>query len=90
MIVKPNKTGKAHVFDATESFSNSESLLFHRRHSDFGGGGTDVKGHKFSAGLGLSKNTKLGLTYFKNEYGDFTRGEEFDYDRIQLDLKTKF
>tara|TARA_R110002050_G_scaffold11640_2_gene39090 strand:+ start:1914 stop:3140 length:1227 start_codon:yes stop_codon:yes gene_type:complete len=58
--------------------------------SDFGGGGTDVKGHKFSAGLGLSKNTKLGLTYFKNEYGDFTRGEEFDYDRIQLDLSTKF
>lgn len=57
--------------------------------SDFGGGGTDVKGHKFKAGLGLAKNTKLGLTYFKNEYGGFS-GEELDYDRIQLDLKTKF
>jgi len=58
--------------------------------SDFGGGGTDVKGHKLSAAIGLSKNTKLGITYFDNEYGDFTRGEEFDYDRVQVDLATKF
>ncbi len=58
--------------------------------SDFGGGGTDVKGHKFKFGLGISKNTQIGLTYFNNEYGDFTEGNEIDYDRIQIDLKTKF
>jgi hypothetical protein len=58
--------------------------------SDFGGGGTDVKGHKFKFGLGITKNTKIGLTYFKNEYGDFTQGDDIDYDRIQIDLKTKF
>ena len=58
--------------------------------SDFGGGGTDVKGHKFKVGLGISKNTKIGLTYFNNEYGDFTEGQEIDYDRLQVDLKTKF
>lgn len=58
--------------------------------SDFGGGGTDVKGHKLSAGVGISKNTKLGLTYFDNEYGDFTKADELDYKRLQIDLKTKF
>ncbi|MFT7300842.1 MAG: hypothetical protein ACI89Z_001307 [Porticoccus sp.] len=59
--------------------------------SDFGGGGTDVKGHKFKFGLGVSKNTKIGLTYFSNEYGDFANnGNEVDYDRLQIDLKTKF
>jgi len=59
--------------------------------SDFGGGGTDVKGHKLKFGLGISKNTKIGITYFNNEYGDFANnGDEVDYDRIQIDLKTKF
>jgi len=58
--------------------------------SDFGGGGTDVKGHKLSAALGLSKNTTIGLTYFNTEYGDYTLGDEVDYDRLQVDLKTKF
>lgn len=58
--------------------------------SDFGGGGTDVKGHKLSAAVGLSKNTKLVATYFNNEYGDFTKGDEIDYDRLQLDIETKF
>jgi len=58
--------------------------------SDFGGGGTDVKGHKFKVAYGISKNTKLGLTYFNNEYGDFTKGEEIDFDRVQVDLATKF
>ena len=58
--------------------------------SDFGGGGTDVKGHKLSAAIGLSKNTKLGITYFNNEYGDYTLSDEVDYDRVQVDLATKF
>ncbi|MEH6468470.1 MAG: putative porin [Porticoccus sp.] len=58
--------------------------------SDFGGGGTDVKGHILKAAYGISKNTALGVTYLSNEYGDYTRGEEFDFDRLQIDLKTKF
>tara|TARA_R110000822_G_scaffold159476_3_gene299157 strand:- start:19619 stop:20830 length:1212 start_codon:yes stop_codon:yes gene_type:complete len=58
--------------------------------SDFGGGGTDVKGHMLKAAYGISKNTALAITYLSNEYGDFTRGEEFDFDRLQIDLKTKF
>ena len=58
--------------------------------SDFGGGGTDTKGSKLSAALGLSKNTSLALTYFDTEYGKESRGTEYDYDRLQVDLKTKF
>ena len=58
--------------------------------SDFGGGGTDTKGSKISGALGLSKNTSLALVYFDTEYGKESRGEEFDYERLQVDLKTKF
>lgn len=58
--------------------------------SDFGGGGTDVKGHKLNAAYAFSKNTSLSFTYFDNEYGEHTRSEELDYDRLQVDIKTKF
>ena len=58
--------------------------------SDFGGGGTDVKGHKFNTAYAFSKNTSLSITYFDNEYGDFTNGSDIDYNRLQVDVKTKF
>ncbi len=58
--------------------------------SDFGGGGTDVKGHKLSAAVGLSKNTKIGISYYNNEYGDNTAAGETDYDSVKVDLVTKF
>ena len=58
--------------------------------SDFGGGGTDVKGHKFNAAYAFSKNTSLSFTYFDNEYGEHTRSKELDFDRLQVDIKTKF
>ena len=58
--------------------------------SDFGGGGTDVKGHKLNAAYAFSKNTALSVTYFDNEYGEQTRSEELDYNRLQVDIKTKF
>ncbi len=58
--------------------------------SDFGGGGTDVKGHKLNIAYAFSKNTSLSATYFDNEYGDFTHAEELDFDRLQIDIKTKF
>ena len=56
--------------------------------SDFANGGTDGKGHKFSAGYGLSKNAKLGLTYFCNDATD--ESPEENYERLQIDLKVKF
>ncbi len=55
--------------------------------SDFAGGGTDGKGHQFGLGVALTKNTKLGLTYFLNDAG-LTDGKS--YKRLQLDFKFKF
>ncbi|HOM76866.1 MAG TPA: putative porin [Anaerohalosphaeraceae bacterium] len=54
--------------------------------SDFIGGGTDGKGHRFSAVYQLAKNTQAGLTYFLNEKGH----DDHDYNRLQLDLMFKF
>lgn len=59
--------------------------------SDFVGGGTDGKGHKFSVGYAVAKNATLNGTYFMTEKdvdGDGNRDD--DYDRLQLDLSVKF
>ena len=59
--------------------------------SDFVGGGTDGKGHKFTAAYALAKNATLNGTYFmtqRDSNGDGSRNE--DYDRVQVDLKVKF
>jgi len=57
--------------------------------SDFGGGGTDVKGHKLSAAYGLNKMTALKATYFINQI-DAGIGNKHDYNRLQLDVQFKF
>lgn len=57
--------------------------------SDFGGGGTDVKGHKIMGGYGLGKGWKLNFTYFINEIGE-NAGNEHDYDRLMLDIGFKY
>lgn len=61
--------------------------------SDFIGGGTDGKGHKFGFTYQLARNTQAGLTYFHDEDDADTattsrRG--LDYRRLQADLKFKF
>ena len=59
--------------------------------SDFIGGGTGGKGHKFSAGYALAKNATLGATYFMSQRDSDGDGSiNDDYDRFQLDLKVKF
>lgn len=57
--------------------------------SDFGGGGTDAKGHIIKGKYALAKNIFLGGTYFSNVINRFSFPEE-DYDRFQLDLEFKF
>lgn len=54
--------------------------------SDFIGGGTNGKGHRFGAVYQLAKNTQAGLTYFLDEKGS----DSHDYDRLQVDLMFKF
>ncbi len=55
--------------------------------SDFIGGGTDGKGHKFSFAYQLSKNSTFGITYFSN---DKKLSAPVDYDRWQVDFAFKF
>ena len=57
--------------------------------SDFGGGGTDAKGHVFRGSYALNKKWKVGFTYFLNEI-DENIGFERDYDRIMIDTQFKY
>ncbi len=58
--------------------------------SDFIGGGTDGKGHTFGFAYQLAKNTQAALTYFHNEDHANSSNRDFDYRRLQADLKLKF
>lgn len=57
--------------------------------SDFGGGGTDVKGHVISGTYAFHRNWNFKATYFINTV-DLAEGKDTDYDRLQLDLIFKF
>jgi len=57
--------------------------------SDFGGGGTDTKGHVFRGAYGFGDKWNLGFTYFLNEIGE-NAGNKRDYDRVQLDANFKY
>lgn len=57
--------------------------------SNFGGGGTDGKGHIFRASYYLRDNVRLNSSYFLNERGE-AAGNERDYDRLQLDVSFLF
>ena len=57
--------------------------------SDFGGGGTDSKGHAFIGTYAFHKAWYFRATYFLNEI-DLASGNPRDYDRLMLDLAFKF
>ena len=57
--------------------------------SDFGGGGTDSKGHTIKGKYALADNWAIGGTLFLNEV-DLASGVPHDYNRLQLDLEFKF
>lgn len=56
--------------------------------SDFGGGGTDTRGHVLKGSWAINKKWKLALTYLINESN--VSGASKDYDRLQLDAAFKF
>ena len=57
--------------------------------SDFGGGGTDSKGHVFIGTYAFHKAWYFRATYFLNEI-KLASGNPKDYDRLMLDLAFKF
>ena len=53
----------------------------------FGGGGSSVKGHKFSLGYQVAKNWKCGVNYYM---ADRIRTATTDHQVFQFDLNYKF
>ena len=58
--------------------------------SEFIGGGTDGRGHKFGYTYQVRKNTQAAVTYFHNEDDTGGSGRDLDYRRFLADLKLKF
>ena len=57
--------------------------------SDFGLGGTDVRGHILTFGYELAHNVAAKVTYFKVQAGR-DAGNERDVNRVQADVNVKF
>lgn len=57
--------------------------------SDFGGGGTDNKGHVLRGAYAITDKWNVAGSYFMNTI-DQNTGTEQDYDRLQLDLNFKY
>lgn len=57
--------------------------------SDFGGGGTDAKGHIIKGSYAIHEKWNAQFTYFINEVG-ISDVDPRDFDRLQLDLNFKY
>ena len=55
--------------------------------SDFHDGGTNSKGSKITAKLGIGKNTSIGATYITSKVDS---GSKKDFNLWQIDFETKF
>jgi hypothetical protein len=64
-----------------------DSVLGALTDSDFVGGGTDGKGHRFGYTYQITDAASAAFTYFLNDKG---LGGPKDYRRLQLDLNFKF
>lgn len=67
----------------------ADSVLGLLTDSDFGGGGTDSRGHIIKGSYAIAKNFNAKFTYFINEAG-LKSGDPIDFERLQLDLSFKY
>ena len=67
----------------------ADSTLGMLTDSDFGGGGTDSKGHWLQVNYGVNKSWAIGAQYFINEI-DLASGSKRDYDRLMIDMQWKW
>ncbi len=67
----------------------ADSVLGLLTDSDFGGGGTDSRGHWLQLNVGVTKNWSIGAQYFINER-DLAAGSKSDYDRLMIDMQWKW
>lgn len=68
---------------------DADAVLATFADSDFGSGGTDVRGHIFTVAADLAQNTAFKLSWFKVETGR-NAGNTKDVNRVQADLNFKF
>lgn len=88
---KYGKTSKLHDWDIGYMYKRLEAdaALGLLTDSDFGGGGTDAKGHVFKGSYGLAKGLAAKFTYFINDAGISTNNP-IGFNRMQLDLSFKY
>ena len=67
----------------------ADSMLGLLTDSDFGGGGTDRKGHWLQFNYGVSKSWAIGAQYFINEI-NIASGSKSDYNRLMIDTQWKW
>jgi len=67
----------------------ADSMLGLVTDSDFGGGGTDSKGHWLQFNYGVNKTWTIGAQYFINEV-DLASGSKSDYNRLMIDMQWKW
>jgi len=67
----------------------ADSMLGLVTDSDFGGGGTDSKGHWLQFNYGVNKSWTIGAQYFINEV-DLASGSKSDYNRLMIDMQWKW
>jgi uncharacterized coiled-coil protein SlyX len=85
---KLNKAKKPGSWEASYDYRvlEADAVLGVFSDSDFIGGGTDGKGHRFGFKYQFTKQIQGGLTYFLNERGPDNR----DYRRFMADFGFKF
>ena len=67
----------------------ADSMLGLVTDSDFGGGGTDSKGHWLQFNYGVSKSWTIGAQYFINEI-DLSTDSKRDFDRLMIDMQWRW
>ena len=80
---KPGSLQFAYNFRDVDADATPAALM----ESIFGGGGSNVKGHKLSVGCQIAKNWKCGANYMMAER---TRATTTEHDVFQFDLNYKF
>lgn len=73
----------------TYKYLEADAVLGLLADSDFGGGGTDARGHVFSGAYAFHESWIFELTYLVNETA-IASGADQDYERLQLDLSFKY
>jgi hypothetical protein len=67
----------------------ADSMIGQLTDSDFGGGGSDSKGHWLQFNYGVSKSLAIGAQYFIKEV-DIVSGSKSDYNRLMIDMQWKW